>query len=60
MMQVNLIELLVEPLESVLVFVESVLDVSEQVLENVEIASHLEDLVQLTRLGRRGSRMIHY
>lgn len=60
MLLINLIDLAIELLESVLVLVECTLDVTEQVLENIKIASHLEDLVQFTRLRRKGSNMIHY
>ena len=59
MLQVDCVELLVDAREAIFVFVERLLDVSKQVLQDVEIEGHLEYLVQFTWLGRRRPRMVH-
>ena len=51
MLQVDCVELLVDAREPIFVFVERLMDVSKQVLQDVEIEGHLEYLVQFTWLG---------
>jgi hypothetical protein len=50
-LQVYFVELLVDAREAIFVFVERLLDVSKQALQDVEIEGHLEYLVQFTWLG---------